>query len=498
MSELDEYLFDRAEWTARIKGQIKPWMGDAAGEGAKRTITVARKLGLDAAWDVTNPAVQTWLEGYAFKFAEKISSTASDALSQIISAGLSDGQTLREIERAILDSPIMGPACDDYRAEMIARTETARAASEGELLQGQVINEDAISAGNGPVFVAKVWMAAPDCCDFCADMDGTTIDMEEVFLKVGDTVDLGDGGSYTLGYEDANGPPLHPNCLLPGTRCETPGAIIAGHRAWYDGPTVELTFANGSSLAVTANHILLTRDGFARAQTICKGDYLFDCSNLERIIGSDPDNHNCPALIEDIVSSFSKTGGVSTRSVPVSPEYFHGDGCFIQGDIHVVGADSFLADAVEPEIVEFANEAEFGGADVRLTSLTRDSSLAQLFKRAADTADGIMGRSRKELSVIGAGLCHPGVHSGASATRDYTEGQESVTNTTPADVESLRQLLLTDPGLIQLTQVVDINIGSFRGHVYDLQTDSSLYIANTVLSSNCRCAVNMEVSEEYK
>lgn len=216
MPELDEYLFDRAEWTAKIKNDMGPWLEDAAGDGAKRCVTVARQLGIDAAWDVTNPAVQTWVEGYAHKFAEKISSTASDALSGIIGDGLASGQTLREIQSAIRTDPTIGPDCDAYRAEMIARTETARAQVEGELLQGDVINDEAAANGNGPVFVGKTWMAAPDCCDFCQEMDGTTISMDEVFVKVGETVDLGEQGSYTLAYEDANGPPLHPNC-----RCAT-------------------------------------------------------------------------------------------------------------------------------------------------------------------------------------------------------------------------------------------------------------------------------------
>ena len=212
MAEFDEYLFDRQQWIARVSAEIGPWMGQVMAEGAATTLAITRRLGLEARWDVTNPKVASWIEGYTYKFAEKITGTASDAMSEIIGDGLRNGLSNREIQQAILNDPIMGAVSDDYRAEMIARTETARANVNGELRAAIDENTELEAQGLPRLFTRKVWNTAADCCEFCAALDGKTIDIEEAYAKVGDTIELDEKRRYTLAYEDAQGPPLHPNC----------------------------------------------------------------------------------------------------------------------------------------------------------------------------------------------------------------------------------------------------------------------------------------------
>jgi len=83
----------------------------------------------------------------------------------------------------------------NYRAEMIARTETSRASNAGQ----QEAWDQAVDQGLlDPKTTLKVWIAAEDCCDDCgdvADADGVPID---------DMFDTSDG--------PLDGPPLHPNC----------------------------------------------------------------------------------------------------------------------------------------------------------------------------------------------------------------------------------------------------------------------------------------------
>ena len=82
-------------------------------------------------------------------------------------------------------------AFSDDRAETIARTETAFADVAGNL--------EAYKA-SGQVD-GKRWLAAPDCCDDCQELDGEVVGLDEEFPN--------DGG---------DGPPAHPNCrcdLLP-------------------------------------------------------------------------------------------------------------------------------------------------------------------------------------------------------------------------------------------------------------------------------------------
>ena len=75
-------------------------------------------------------------------------------------------------------------AFSEERADMIARTETARADAQGNL---------AGYKASGQV-ESKEWLTAPDCCDECQEIDGEIVGLDETF-STGD-----------------DGPPLHPNC----------------------------------------------------------------------------------------------------------------------------------------------------------------------------------------------------------------------------------------------------------------------------------------------
>lgn len=80
---------------------------------------------------------------------------------------------------------------DDYafsagRAETIARTETAFADVQGNLI---AYKESGVVAG-------KEWVAEPDCCDICAENERQGV--------------IGLNDSFQDGTD---GPPAHPNCL---------------------------------------------------------------------------------------------------------------------------------------------------------------------------------------------------------------------------------------------------------------------------------------------
>lgn len=93
-------------------------------------------------------------------------------------------------------------AFSDARAEMIARTETAFADVQGNLT---AYKESGVVQG-------KTWIAAPTCCEFCQELDGVTVGIDEDFPN-----------------EGGDGPPLHPQCvcdILPET--ELPDAQAGG------------------------------------------------------------------------------------------------------------------------------------------------------------------------------------------------------------------------------------------------------------------------------
>jgi hypothetical protein len=76
------------------------------------------------------------------------------------------------------------------RAEMIDRTEVIRAANDGQEAAWRAARDEGmLDAG-----AQRVWIASPDACDDCLDLDGETTSLDDPFSSGDD------------------GPPAHPNC----------------------------------------------------------------------------------------------------------------------------------------------------------------------------------------------------------------------------------------------------------------------------------------------
>jgi hypothetical protein len=97
-----------------------------------------------------------------------------------------------------------------YRATMIARTETLNAARASQLLAWQ----EAQAAGLISTDAMWEWGAAPDACDICLELDGTTYPMGEL------------------------GPDTHPNCRCWETRYFPGDEVYESHRPTYTGKSV--------------------------------------------------------------------------------------------------------------------------------------------------------------------------------------------------------------------------------------------------------------------
>jgi hypothetical protein len=337
-------------------------------------------------------------------------------------------------------------------------------------------------------------MASPDCCDFCSAMDGMEVNLGETYFDQGSslTIPTADGeGEQTMNfsYEEVEGPPAHPNCLLPGARCETAGRFVAGLAAEYSGPAVEIILANGVSLSVTANHLLLTREGFAAAQSLRQGDKLLYCPTVQGIVGSDPDNHDCPSVVEEIVRALAEASNMAPRSVPVAAEYLHGDGRFCDGNIEIVTPDGLLSGNGESVPTELISQSNLGRADAQLETFAGSSPLATCLLGLARAADDIMGSRCEAPAFSGRRLSHPQEHSLGTVALNDPGLSQPADDDLPGDAIKLGELLDGLSGMIEVEEVVEIRHFGFSGHVYDLQTDTSLYIANGILSSNCRCTL---------
>lgn len=122
--------------------------------------------------------------------------------------GLTERQALAVVRRraanlaAGMDAAKAASDADRYaarllrlRAEMIARTELAKASTAGQIEAWR----QARAAGRLSPLLVKTWIVTPDdrLCPYCATLDGVQVPLD---------------GAFTSGKYTADGPPLHPNC----------------------------------------------------------------------------------------------------------------------------------------------------------------------------------------------------------------------------------------------------------------------------------------------
>jgi len=282
----------------------------------------------------------------------------------------------------------------------------------------------------------------------------------------------------------------HPNCCLPGTICEPIGDIAAWSRSVFNGKKIDLTLANGARLSVTENHLLLTPEGFSPANLLRNGDDIFYCPFNSRMVATDPNNYWEPSLIDEIVKTLAKANGLRSRRMKVAAEDFHGDGKAIEGDIDIIWADSFLVNAWEASFLKPINKDELhdGGAAAPLFPGSGD--FASVIKRMAFASDRIVGGRRAPS---------PFFLARATGRNDvaFTNGAEDAANIFQpgvngliAQAETLRKIALQSPRIIEVQKVAAVNSSSYHGPVYDIQTSSTLYLADGILSSNCEHNLN--------
>ncbi len=352
-----------------------------------------------------------------------------------------------------------------YYVDLVARTELAKAYTDGTKNTLTEYGDDLVEFSDSAF-----------SCDTCKGFGGHIYSMS------------GKSNQYPALPAEAN-IPVHPNCLLPGTRVESPCGFVAGVRAWYSGDAVEVIFSNGARVAVTINHMFLTPNGFASAHLLRKGDDVFYCTQPKGMISVDPNNNHDPSLVEDVVGALAETRGVSSSSVKTAPEYLHGDGRFIDGDIDVIGPDGFLTSALKTAPPQLVGTNMLNGADVVMPGFESLGDFTSVLKRLACAADGVVGGLRSPAPFFRA-------RSGCSnqsilpeCSKLHASISKSIADCFPGTSDNFGNIAHGDIGLIQLTHVVDIKLFPYFGHVFDLQTETTLYIANSILSSNCGCTL---------
>lgn len=427
-------------------------------------------------------------------------------------SGLAQGKGIRHVARQI-EGELGG---DLVRARLIARTETLRAYRESSIR----------SYGANPRVCKKWrWTASRSrrTCGMCLAMDGREFPLDVPF------------GS-------------HPQCFPAGAVVTGPPVVGTATR-WFEGEVVEIDTALGNRLTVTPNHPILTDNGWIAAGLLNVGSYVISSRNAERALASVyPDDYQVPALIENVAEAFGSAGGVSSARVPTTTEDFHGDGG--GSEVCVIRTNRLLRNAFNPSLGEPFAHQEFRGRGVRHRALPAEGALALLLEGANPASDSSVGGFDVSPVLFGGSLCHhhavsfglgasgrvggvknqsdpsssdverfsEGVFAFASdvASGDFgfrdrgqsavmgarfrsfdsvnrgfispqSAGFEGFSEPDISDPKSASSVLATLAGSVSQDRVLKVNRRAFRGHVYNLQTSAGWYIANGIITHNCRC-----------
>jgi len=191
------------KWVERIKA--------AAVEPIARGVTVGAETGVRllpeniqdrVRFDFANPEVQRYVDRASTQLATGVNKTTSVRVREVLGNSLTEGKTIPEIRDQVKTTMQV----DGARAETIARTETAKAYTQGQLESWK--QTDGLVTG-------KQWSLAPDACEFCRAaarmFNETPKPLGEPFFRMGDTLQGVKGGVMNIDYQDIDGPPLHPN-----------------------------------------------------------------------------------------------------------------------------------------------------------------------------------------------------------------------------------------------------------------------------------------------
>lgn len=333
----------------------------------------------------------------------------------------------------------------------------------------------------------------------------------------------------------------HIGCLVGETMVLAPGAR-SGFMGRYEGPGIKVVF-EGGVITCTANHMFLTPQGFAKASSLREGDDVFYSSRFKRPDGSHPHDDWQPAAIQKVVAALTETAGMSRSRVPVSPEYLHGDGAFMNSHIDVISSDRFVQSA--GQAVNGQKSSSLGFQGTSRLSLSSQGLLATELLAMRDASDGGMGIRREgqafllrhsahadevgfaSSSDLHASIEHQLVYHGSRNMELSRQGQRgspslieldnfrnvlvcdscaqalslgSISDVNPIALERSSDDFMGNPeplgdfgnrfsGSISLRKVLRIEHVPLATHVFDLQTESTLYLAEGLVSSNCRCSL---------
>ena len=412
------------------------------------------------------------------------------------------------------------------RANRIARTETQFAYSRG-------LDESwnsAKSEGLIPEDTLQEWIEVPGSertCKICRQLGNPNGD------GTGQKVPIGQPFiSEFIGPVFA--PPAHPHCL-PGDALVLASSVTAKSERSYQGDMVVIRTASGNALTCTPNHPVLSDGGWKAARLIQVGGHVVSATRPDRVTpGVVDDQNHAPPVVQEIADFSPVAIAPSSREMPVAAQDFHGDGegsevavvrtyRDLRREFHAPLSEKTIEGLFQPgpqtssslptsRLLDQSGYRDFGASYSRVRGAGQSQTLcrthaALAHEHARASAPGSNPRVKQALSddvathaerLSQSLLADPAPvllddvadiqnqHLGFDAKLDPGLPQNPL-KPKRADTEGFAQSLLADPALVFADEVLSVDVFSFHGPVFNLETGSGAYIAQGVVTHNCRC-----------
>ena len=513
---------DDVKLTSQELASIRDTIQDAVLRVAKPT---AAEFGLS--FDLVQPRAVRWATEQAGKLIVQIDSETRAAVADIVSTGLREGVAPRQ--QALLIREIVGLTRRDAgavkrflrgaeesgmrlgqaraeaermtrrllrrRAMTIARTETIRAANMGT----QLAWESAKDQGLLPPDTQKVWIATEDArlCPICAVLNGQAIDLGNKFdIQEQATSFTVEGGNIQVAEREAVRnptteltPPAHASCLPGDTLISTRGGIAATSKRVYIGDLVVLR-TDQHWLRLTPNHPVLTRNGWVAAGRLNVGDDVVGGSFGELEVVGDVYDQDMPTPIKEVAESFRQSRLVGSRPVVVTAEDFHSDGK--NSEVAVINVDTLLWDNQQITLDEPMNQHSLVGGHVQMPVQSYGFGLPDTFGFSGGTTSTRHVSSSSLVRSYCFAHATPLNHFGFGPSPDRRSGfDKPAADDGASDTEVVCKSLFGFASEVSVHKVVNVEVVSFHGPVYNLETTTGYYIADGLVVHNCRCTTGI-------
>jgi RNA polymerase sigma factor (sigma-70 family) len=369
------------------------------------------------------------------------------------------------------------------RAWTIARTEALRAVNHGNVAAARMQ-----LAQMPDMTVIKRWIATKDerTRDTHRHLDGqAVIGLDAPFAST--------SGAMLRWPHDPDAPAAETvNCLLPGARVFAVDVVAASRRE-YRGEAVTIELVDGAELSCTPNHPILTARGWVAAQFLDPADHVV-CASRSDWRAVCRDDQHAPPRIEDAERALNMVmpaGLKVLRGVDFHGEASDGDVCVVSINDRCLeaGIESALSQKISEDELGFSRLVEHLGASFRLAGVP-----VGILDAAAD--DG-MSSAHLRLSAFLRHLAPLQHLSFTACPRSATVFAEKPIDCAPLEPgfvgDAVHRLLGIEPTEDLLVRVRSLRRFRYHGDVFNLETRGRLYIADGIVSHNCRCTMAFEI-----